>query len=107
MMRFALALAATIPAAVMAAPPPATGKGAPAPAAAYSLKTKMGVLMDDPAALAVLRRHAPTIMADPRIGESRNYSVRFVAGFDRALKVALPAIEADLARLRAVPTQSR
>ena len=70
-----------------------------AAAASYSGKTKLGALMDDPAAAAVLRMHAPEVMADKDIAKGRGYTLRFIAGFDKRLKAALPAIERDLAAI--------
>ncbi len=69
--------------------------------ASYSGKTKLGVLMDDPAAMAVLRRHAPEVMAEKDIQKGRSYTLRFIAGFDKRLKAALPGIERDLAAIPA------
>lgn len=91
-----LAVAAAATLAIPAAP--AAAQAAPQP---YSTKTKLGVLMDDPRALAILQRHAPKAMADKDIGKGRGYSLRFVAGFDKEMKAALPAIERELAALPA------
>lgn len=95
----AAGLAVAIAAAAAAATLPAAPAAAQARAPTLSGKTKLGVLIDDPRALEILRRHAPTAMADKDIGKGRGYSLKFVAGFDKEMKAALPAIERELAAL--------
>ena len=55
--------------------------------------------MDNPATIEILMRHIPDVMKDPDIGKGRGYSLRFIAGFDKRIKVALSAIERDLATI--------
>lgn len=75
---------------------PASAQAAVAP---YSARTELGVLMDDPAALPILQRHVPAMMANKDIGKGRGYSLRFLSGYDKSLKAALPEIERELAAL--------
>jgi hypothetical protein len=65
----------------------------------FSAKSKLGELMDNPATMEILMRHIPDVMKDPDIGKGRGYSLRFIAGFDKRIKVALSAIERDLATI--------
>jgi len=96
----------------VAAPPAATkktgffgfGKRAEKPAAptSYSTaETKIGILLADPAAKAVLDKHFPGISADARIGMAKGMTLRAVQKFapDVFTIAALDAADADLAPL--------
>lgn len=75
----------------------AAAESAASAQAAYGLRTKMAVLMDNPATMAILVKHMPDVMAEPDISKSRGYSLKFIANFDKRIRAALPAIERDLA----------
>lgn len=71
-------------------------------AAAYSVdETKLGVLLDTPAARAVLDKHFPGISTDARIGMAKGMTLRAVAAFspDQFPRAALEAVNAELAQL--------
>ena len=98
MLRHVLSISILLAAANHAVLAPASAQTAAAPV--FSAKSKLGELMDDPRAMAVLRKHIPDAMADPEIVKGRKYSLRFIAGFDKRIKAALPAIERDLVAIR-------
>jgi cytochrome P450 len=80
------------------------GKGAQKPAGPthYTTKeTKIGDLLADPAAKAVLDRHFPGVSADQRIGMAKGMTLRSVQKFapDMFTAEALDAADADLAQL--------
>jgi cytochrome P450 len=69
---------------------------------AYSTAdTKLGVLLANPAARAVLDRHFPGVSSDKRIGMGKSMTLRTVQKFapDLFTKEALDAVDAELARL--------
>lgn len=90
----------TVIALTLSSPQPSAYAQAVARTVVYSAKSRLGDLMDNPAALSVLRRHIPDVMSDPEIGKGRSYSLGFIAKFDKRIKTALPAIERDLAAIR-------
>ncbi|WP_116968975.1 hypothetical protein [Blastomonas sp. UPD001] len=98
MLRHVLSISILLATANYAVMAPATAQTAAAPT--FSAKSKLGELMDDPRAMAVLQKHIPDVMADPEITKGRKYSLRFISGFDKRIKAALPAIERDLAAIR-------
>lgn len=69
---------------------------------AFSAETKMGVMLDDPAAKAVLVKFLPEIQtAGPMLNLARGMSLKQVAGFPQA-KISpekLQAIVAELEKL--------
>jgi cytochrome P450 len=72
------------------------------PAAPYSTaSTKIGVLIADPAATAILDRHFPGVSTDPRIGMGKSMTLRTVQKFAPELFTteALDAVDAELAKL--------
>lgn len=77
-----------------------TASASEKPLARFSTKTKLGELMDNRMTMAILKKHIPGVMADPEIAKGRKYSLRFLSGFDKRIKTALPAIDRDLAALR-------
>lgn len=98
MLRHVLSMSILLATASEAVTAPATAQTAAAPT--FSVKSKLGELMDDRRAMAVLQKHIPDVMADPEITKGRRYSLRFISGFDKRIKAALPAIERDLAANR-------
>ena len=78
----------------------------PAPAASaanhYSVAaTPMGVLLDDPAAKAVLDKHMPGMSTSPQIGMARGMTLKTMQQYSPAqiTDPILTAIDADLAAL--------
>jgi len=68
----------------------------------FTADTKLGELLDDPAAMAVLAKHVPQIQnAGPMLAMARGMSLRTVAGFPQANVSAeqLEAIIAELSKL--------
>ncbi len=77
-----------------------TGK-ADEPAQSYSTgATKIGVLLGDPAARAILDRYFPGVSGDPRIGMAKGMTLRTVQKFAPELFTAeaLDAVDAELAK---------
>jgi len=73
-----------------------------APATHYSTAdTKIGLLLADPAAKAVLDKHFPGVSSDKRIGMAKGMTLRAVQKFapDKFTTEALDAADAELARL--------
>lgn len=68
----------------------------------YSAETKMGILLDDPAAKGVLVKFLPQIQtAGAMLNMARGMSLKTIAGFPQA-KISpdeLQALVADLAKL--------
>ncbi|WP_165190878.1 cytochrome P450 [Caulobacter soli] len=64
-------------------------------------ETRLGVLLADPAATAVLDRHFPGVSTDPRIGMGKGMTLRMVQKFapEMFTNEALDAIDAELAKL--------
>ncbi|MBD3212590.1 MAG: hypothetical protein GF311_08275 [Candidatus Lokiarchaeota archaeon] len=63
----------------------------------YSIKSKLGDLMKNPKARAVLEKHLPGISKDPQLKKGFKMNLKFIAkipgsGFP---KEKLPAIDAD------------
>lgn len=72
------------------------------PATHYSTAdTKIGSLLADPAAKAVLDKHFPGVSSDKRIGMAKGMTLRAVQKFapDKFTTAALDAADAELARL--------
>jgi len=65
--------------------------------------TKIGALIADPAATAILDRHFPGVSTDPRIGMGKGMTLRTVQKFAPELFTveALDAVDAELAKLPA------
>jgi cytochrome P450 len=79
-------------------------KPAAEPSGPYTTKdTKIGVLLGDPAARAVLDKHFPGVADDKRIGMAKSMTLRTVQKFapDMFTDAALNAADADLAKLPA------
>jgi len=77
-------------------------EGKAAPATHYSTAdTKIGLLLADPAAKAVLDKHFPGVSSDKRIGMAKGMTLRAVQKFapDKFTTEALDAADAELARL--------
>jgi hypothetical protein len=95
----------------VAIPPPAKprkgffgfGKGAkPAPAGPYTTaETKIGVLLGDPEARAIVDRHFPGVSADARIGMAKGMTLRAVQKFapDTFTVAGLDAVDSELSAL--------
>jgi hypothetical protein len=76
----------------------------PAPTAGYTTGgTKLGVLLGDPAAKAVLDKHFPGVSTDKRIGMGKGMTLRSIQKFAPEMfsNAALDAADADLAKLPA------
>lgn len=70
---------------------------------AYTTKTtRIGALLSDPAAVAVLEKHVPGMTTDGRIGMAKGMTLRSVQKFapDQFSEAVLDAIDADLAALK-------
>jgi hypothetical protein len=83
------------------AEPARPASAAPAP---YSTAvTKIGALLADPAARAVLDRHFPGVAGDPRIGMAKGMTLRTIQNFapENFTDAALDAADAELAGLPA------
>jgi hypothetical protein len=68
---------------------------------AFSEQSKVGDLLDDPGAHAVLDKHAPELATHPMINMGRNFSFKALAAFPQA-KISpdtYDAIVKDLATL--------
>jgi cytochrome P450 len=82
-------------------------KTAAAPAAPVpysSAATKIGTLLADPAAKAIIDQHFPGVSADPRIGMGKGMTLRMVQKFapEFFTTEALDKLDADLAKLPVV-----
>lgn len=74
----------------------------PAKTAGYSTAaTKLGALLDNPAAKAVLDKHFPGVSSDKRISMGKGMTLRSIQKFapDMFSDAALDAVDADLAKL--------
>ncbi len=72
------------------------------PAESYSTaRTRIGVLIADPGATAILDKHFPGVSTDPRIGMGKAMTLRTVQKFAPELftSEALDAVDAELAKL--------
>jgi hypothetical protein len=80
-----------------------SGKKAEKPAETHysTATTKLGKLLADPAAKALLDKHFPGVSSDPRIGMGKNMTLRMVQKFasDVFTNEALDALDVDLAKL--------
>ena len=67
----------------------------------FSIQSKLGDLLDNPATLAILEKHLPGISTHPQIGMGRGFGLQMVAQFSGGLisQEALDKIEADLKAL--------
>lgn len=77
-------------------------EGTAVPASSYSTaETKIGALLADPAAKAVLDKHFPGITSDSRIGMAKGMTLRAIQKFapDQFPSEALDAADAELAQL--------
>lgn len=76
---------------------------ASAPTGYSTATTRLGVLLGDPDARAVLDRHFPGVSADARIGMAKGMTLRAVQKFaaDMFTDEALDAVDAELAVLKA------
>ena len=75
---------------------------APAPAAAlaYSSASKIGVLLDNPAAKAVLMQFIPEVVTNPQIDQGRDMPLTGIAQYVPQLTPEMFAkIDAELAKL--------
>ena len=85
----AAALAMTVPAVVMAAE------------AAYSSKSLIGDLLDNPETKAVLLKHIPNVVNDPMIEQGRGFPLEGIVQFVPELTPeVLAKIDADLAKVQ-------
>jgi hypothetical protein len=89
--------------AVASAEAPASAPAAAAAAAYNSNDTELGVLLDDPAARAVLEKHLPEIKGNDQIDMGRSMTLKALQDFapDAFTDAKLAAIDADLAKLPA------
>ncbi len=73
----------------------------PAPTGFSTAHSKIGELLADPAAKAVVDKHFPGVTSDPRIGMGKGVTLRMVQKFapDMFSDAALNAADADLAKL--------
>ena len=80
-----------------------TEKAQASPTGYSTAATKIGALLADPAARAVLDSYFPGVSTDPRIGMAKSMTLRAVQKFapDRFTVEALDAADAALAKLRA------
>jgi hypothetical protein len=95
-----------VAAAIALAPAMAAAQTAPAAASAAhysSTETELGVLLDDPAARAVLEKHLPEIKGNDQIDMARSMTLKTLQEFapDSFTDAKLAAIDADLAKLPA------
>ena len=94
-------------AAAIALTPAIASAQAAAPAAAAThyttAETELGVLLDDPAARAVLEKHVPEIKGNDQIEMGRSMTLKAILVFapDTFTAEMLAAIDADLAKLPA------
>lgn len=67
----------------------------------YSTHSKIGVLLGDPAAKAVLDKHFPGVSSDKRIGMAKTMTLRAIQKFapEQFSDAAMDAADADLAKL--------
>jgi para-nitrobenzyl esterase len=78
----------------------ATASPAAAQAPAYSSKSTVGALLDEPEARAVLVKYIPEVVSDPRIDQGRDFALEGLAQYVPALTPELLAkIDADLAKV--------
>ncbi len=92
----AAASAQTPPAAPMAKP------AAAAPAAAFSVKSTVGDLLDNPDTKAVLLKHVPEVVNNPQIEQGRPFPLEGIAPYAPQLTPEMLAkIDADLAKVPA------
>ncbi|HTK34175.1 MAG TPA: hypothetical protein VL358_02665 [Caulobacteraceae bacterium] len=71
-----------------------------AQAPAYSVKSTIGVLIDNPETKAVLNKYIPEVVSDPRIDQGRDFALEGIAMYVPILTPELLAkIDADLAKV--------
>lgn len=68
---------------------------------ALSTQTKLGDLLDNEAAKAILEKHMPGISTHPQIGMGKGFPLAVVANFSGGMitQEMLEAVDADLAAL--------
>lgn len=81
----------------------ATPAAAPAEAALSTAKTKLGDLLKNPAATALVDKHFPGVSTDKRIGMAKGMTLRAIQKFapGQFSAEALDALDSDLAKLPA------
>lgn len=96
-------LAAALLTSATAAAAQAASPAAAAPAHYSTESTEIGVMLDDPAAKAVLVKHLPEIATSDQIDMVRSMTLKDVQGFapDKVTDKALADIEVELAKLPA------
>lgn len=106
MIRTAIIAAALASSATFAAPAFAAD---PAPAEAPAAKpkystgeTSIGILLEDPAAKAIVDKHMPGFSGNPQIAMASSMTLEQVQGFapDQIKAESIAAINADLAKLK-------
>lgn len=68
---------------------------------AFSIESKVGELLDNPATKAVLDKHLPELATNPQVAMARNFSLKMVAGFSggKITPEILEAVNTDLAAI--------
>ena len=69
---------------------------------AYSMMSKLGDLLKDERCVAVLKKHLPEQMKDPRIAIGKGMTLKMISGMPAAniSKEVLAAIDADLQAIK-------
>lgn len=101
---FYIALMAAGASPALAQAPAAPTKAAPAPATApkyTTADTELGILLDDPAAKAIVAKHIPAMTTSDEIDMARGMTLKAVQQYapDDVTDARLAAIDADLAKL--------
>lgn len=99
---FYIALMAAGASPALAQTPAAPTKAAPATAPKYTTAdTELGILLDDPAAKAIVAKHIPAMTTSDEIDMARGMTLKAVQQFapDDVTGARLAAIDADLAKL--------
>lgn len=68
---------------------------------AYSINSKVGELLDNPAPRAVIDKHIPDMATNPQVGMARGMALKMVAAMSggRITKEILAAVDADLQKI--------
>ena len=97
-----VALALTVLASTAAqAEAPKAPAAAPAAAKYSTAETELGVILDDPAAKAIVEKNIPGLTTNPQIEMARGMSLKTIQGYaaDTVTDARLAAIDAEFAKL--------
>ncbi|MBW8784080.1 MAG: hypothetical protein JF593_05500 [Novosphingobium sp.] len=103
MKKFVLAAAAAVLVPAFAVPALAADAPAAAPTVLSTADTKLGDLLDNPAAKAILTKYISEMISNPQIDQARGMTLKQLQGYaaDALPDLTLAKIDAELAKLPA------